>query len=69
MRPEGEYTVVDALCQMDRTIWAMREVVPIEYHAAIFERLDAEDRTSAALSAADPAWDEIVDEMGEDAFK
>ena len=66
---EGEYTVADALSQLDTVIQIIREIVPQEYHEAIVDRLDAGKTPSPPPPDSDPAWDEIVDEMGEDAFK
>lgn len=63
----GEFSAADALYQLDRIIQVMREVVPPEYHAAIADRLDLEPTSPPPSS--DPVWDEIAEEMGEDAFR
>lgn len=66
---EGHYSVAEALSQLDAVIQIMREVVPTEYHKAILARLEAGGPSSPSPSSSDPAWDDIVVEMGEDAFK
>src|SRR5206468_10227274 len=66
---EGSYSVAEALSQLDTVIQIMREIVPTEYHEAILARLEAGGRSSSLPPAPDPAWDDIVAEMGEDAFK
>lgn len=65
----GQHTVAEALSQLDRVIQIMREIVPTEYHEAILARWEAGERSPSAPPASDPAWDDIVAEMGEDAFK
>jgi len=59
-------SVADAFYQLDKIIQVMREIVPPEYHDAIFDRLDKEPTSSPP--SADPAWDDITSEMGDDAF-
>jgi hypothetical protein len=66
---EGQFSVAEALSQLDTVIQTIREVVPTEYHEAIVARLEAGGRSSFAPSASDPAWDDIVAEMGEDAVR
>jgi|tagenome__1003787_1003787.scaffolds.fasta_scaffold20983052_2 hypothetical protein len=65
---EGQFTVAEAFSQLDTVIQTIREVVPTEYHEAILARLESGGRFTPQASS-DPAWDELVDEMGEDAFK
>lgn len=66
---EGSYSVAEALAQLDVVIQIMREIVPTEYHEAILARLEVAGGPSAPPPAPDPGWDEIVEEMGEEAFK
>ena len=66
---EGKYSTAHLLSQLDRHIQVMREIVPVEYHEAILARLEDGERSSLQQSISDPAWDDIVAEMGEDAFK
>jgi hypothetical protein len=66
---EGAYTTAELLSQLDKIIQIMREIVPPEYHPAIFARLEAADRATRQLPGADPAWEEIVIELGQDAMK
>jgi hypothetical protein len=63
----GGFSLADALYQLDKIIQVMREVVPPEYHDAIFKRLDNEPTSPPPSS--DPTWDEIAEETGEDAFR
>jgi hypothetical protein len=55
--------------QLDTVIQTIPEVVPAEFHDAIVDRLEAGGRSSPPPPDSDPAWDDIVAEMGEDAFK
>jgi hypothetical protein len=66
---EGSYSVAEALSQLDTVIQTIREVVPVQFHEAIAARLEAGGRSTSQPSASDPAWDDIVSEMGEDAFR
>jgi hypothetical protein len=66
---EGQFSVAEAFSQLDTIIQTIREVVPTEYHEAIVARLEAGGRSSSAPPVSDPAWDDIVSEMGEDAFR
>ena len=66
---EGQFSVAEALSQLDVVIQTIREVVPTEYHEAIVARLDGGQRSPYSPPESDPAWDEIVGEMGEDALK
>jgi hypothetical protein len=66
---EGQSSVAEAFSQLDNVIHTIREVVPTEYHEAIVARLEAGGRSSCAPSEPDPAWDDIVAEMGEDAVR
>ena len=68
---EGEIDVATIVCQMNTFIQIMREVVPPEYHPAIFERLNADEKTRPDVPppSSDPVWDDIVFEMGEDASR
>ena len=63
----GEFSAADAIYQLGRIIEVVREVVPPEYHAAIADRLDIEPTSPPPSS--DPVWDEIAEELGEDAFR
>jgi hypothetical protein len=66
---ESEFSVAEAFAQLDNVIQIIREIVPTEYHEAIHARLEAGGRSSSAPPESDPAWDNIVAEMGEDAFR
>lgn len=66
---EGQFTVAEAFSQLDTVIQIMRETVPVEFHETILSRLEAGGRSPAGSPGSDPAWDDIVAEMGEDAFK
>jgi hypothetical protein len=64
----GRHTAAEALAKLDRVIQVIREEVPEERWESILARLEGQ-RPLPAQSAPDPAWDDIVAEMGEDAFR
>jgi hypothetical protein len=66
---EGQYSIAEYFSQLDNVIQTIREVVPVEFHEAIAARLESKKRTSPQQPGSDPAWDEIVEEMGEDALR
>jgi hypothetical protein len=66
---EGQFSVAEAFSQLDTVIQIMREIVPTEFHEAILARLEAGGRSSSAPATSDPAWDDIMAEMGEDAVR
>jgi hypothetical protein len=66
---QGQYSIAEYFSQLDNVIQTIREVVPVEFHEAIVARLESKKRSARPPSASDPAWDDIVEEMGEDAFR
>jgi len=64
---EGRYSIAEAFSQLDAVIQIIREEIPEDRWPHIVSRL--EGRRSSPPPTTDPAWDEIVEEMGEDALK
>jgi hypothetical protein len=68
---EGQFSTAELLCQLDTVIQIIREIVPPELHEAIADRIDREQRKSlpSPPPPSDPAWDDVMAEMGAEGLK
>jgi hypothetical protein len=64
---EGQRSIAEAFSQLDAVIQIIREEIPEDRWEHVVARLN--DRRSPSPPTTDPAWDELVDEMGDAAFK
>src|SRR3954454_5683147 len=64
---DGQRSIAEAFSQLDAVIQIIREEIPEDRWPHIVSRL--EGRRSSPPPTTDPAWDELVEEMGDSAFK